>query len=81
MLPAALRPIAFALPMTYWLEASRRALGARGFSGLLARLPDTALAGLLVLVAVAWFVVGLWIFFKLERRARDRGLLDITTAW
>ena len=31
-LPRALQPVAWALPMTWWLEASRRALGATNFS-------------------------------------------------
>jgi ABC-2 type transport system permease protein len=81
LLPAVLRPVALALPMTYWLEASRRALGAPNFSPLLARLSDGALAGALVVAALVWLAFGLWIFARLEHRARDQGLLDITTAF
>ena len=81
LLPAFLRPVALALPMTYWLEASRRALNVHGFSGLLARLTDLQLAGIFVAVALVWLFAARWIFGRLERRARAEGLLDITTAW
>jgi len=81
LLPAMLRPVALALPMTYWLEASRRALGVRGFSALLARLSDGQLALVFVGVVAVWLLFGRWVFSRLERRARGEGLLDITTAW
>ena len=81
LLPVWLRPVALALPMTYWLEASRRALGVYGFSPLLSRLSDAQLAGVFVLVALVWITFGMWVFARLERRARDQGLLDITTAF
>jgi ABC-2 type transport system permease protein len=81
LLPAFLKPVALALPMTYWLEASRRALNVHGFSALLTRLTDVQLAAIFVAVAFAWLVVARWIFGRLERRARAEGLLDITTAW
>jgi len=81
LLPAFLRPVALALPMTYWLEASRRALGVRGFSALLARLSDGQLALVFVGVVAVWLLFGRWVFSRLERRARGEGLLDITTAW
>lgn len=81
LLPAFLRPLALSFPMTYWLEASRRALGVHGFSPLLARLTELQLAAIFVAVALVWLVVARWIFGRLERRARAEGLLDITTAW
>jgi ABC-2 type transport system permease protein len=81
LLPAFLRPVALALPMTYWLEASRRTLSVHGFSPLLARLDDLQLALVFVGVALAWLVFGRWIFSRLERRARAEGLLDVTTAF
>jgi len=80
-LPALVRPLAFALPMTYWMEASRRAFGIHGFSVGLARWSNAELAGLLALTAVAWLAFGSWVFHRMERRARDHGLLDVTTAW
>lgn len=81
LLPALMRPIALALPMTYWLEASRRALSVREFSPLLSQMSDAQLAIAFVAIALVWLVGGLWIFSRLERRARAQGLLDITTAF
>jgi ABC-type polysaccharide/polyol phosphate export permease len=81
LLPALLRPVALALPMTYWLEASRRALSVHGFSPLLSRLTDAQLAAIFAVVTLTWLVVGRFLFARLERRARAQGLLDITTAW
>ena len=81
LLPAFLRPVALALPMTWWLEASRRALGVRGFSKLLSGVPDGVLALVFVGVVLAWLAFGTRVFGILERRARAEGLLDITTAW
>jgi len=80
-LPAMLRPLAFGLPMTYWMEASRRAMGLTGFSPGLARLSNLELAGLLTLTAFAWLGFGSWVFHRMERRARDQGILDISTAF
>jgi ABC-2 type transport system permease protein len=73
LLPAFLKPVALALPMTYWLEASRRAFDVHGFSPLLARLTDLQLAAIFVAVAFAWLVAARWIFGRLERRARAEG--------
>ena len=79
VLPSFVHPIAFASPTTWWLEASRRGLLDHGSPGMLGSLSDgtvmlylmlsTALAVPLALVAFAWFM----------RRARESGLLDMTT--
>ena len=81
LLSAFLQPVALALPMTYWLEASRRSLGVHDFSAILSRLTDLQLAAIFVAIALAWLFAARWIFGRLERRARSEGLLDITTAW
>jgi ABC-2 type transport system permease protein len=81
LMPRVIQPIALVLPMTWWLEASRRILGVRGFSPLLAAHGDALLALILVAVTAAWAIGGLAVFHRLERRARTHGLLDITTAW
>jgi len=81
LLPRVVHPVSLALPMTWWLEASRRILGVRGFSTLLSAPDDATLAGLLLGVTAAWLVGGFLVFRVLERRARAQGLLDITTAW
>ena len=81
LLPRVLHPVALALPVTWWLEASRRVLGARGFSPLLAQWPDASLAAIFLGVTALWVAFALLAFSRFERRARALGLLDVTTAW
>jgi len=79
VLPSFVHPIALASPTTWWLEASRRGLLDHGSPGMLGALSDgtvmlylalsTAIAVPLALAAFAWFM----------RRARESGLLDMTT--
>jgi ABC-2 type transport system permease protein len=79
ILPAPLQPVAYAMPTTWWLEASRRGLLGHGSPGAIGDLSDglvmlflvvsTAVAIPLALAAFAWFM----------RRARQAGLLDMTT--
>ena len=81
VLPAWLRPIGFALPITYWLELMRRALVGpggfqtlAGFSNLQLLAILTALTGVLAALALGGFR---WC----EHRARERGLIDRTTGY
>ena len=79
ILPDPVEPIAWAFPTTWWLEASRRGLLAHGAPGAIGDLSDgqvmlwlvgtTAVAVPLALLAFRWFM----------RRAREAGLLDMTT--
>ncbi|MGI8657683.1 MAG: ABC transporter permease [Candidatus Limnocylindria bacterium] len=79
VLPGFLHPIALASPTTWWLEASRRGLVGHGAPGMLEGLGDgqvllflvvsTAIVMPLALAAFSWFM----------RRAREAGLLDMTT--
>ena len=79
ILPPPIQPIAYAMPTTWWLEASRRGLLGHGSPGAIGGLSDglvmlfllvsTAIAVPLALAAFAWFM----------RRARQAGLLDMTT--
>ena len=79
VLPAFVQPIAWAMPTTWWLEASRRGLVGHGSPGDIGGLSDgtvmlflvisTAVAVPLALAGFAWFM----------RRARQAGLLDMTT--
>lgn len=79
VLPSFVHPIALASPTTWWLEASRRGLLDHGSPGMLGAMSDgtvmlylavsTAVAVPLALAAFAWFM----------RRARESGLLDMTT--
>jgi ABC-2 type transport system permease protein len=79
ILPTAVQPVAYALPTTWWLEASRRGLLGHGSPGTIGSFSDgsvllllavsTAVAVPLALAAFAWFM----------RRARRAGLLDMVT--
>jgi ABC-2 type transport system permease protein len=79
VLPSFIQPIAYAMPTTWWLEASRRGLLGHGSPGAIGDLSDglvmvilfatTAIVVPLSLAAFAWFM----------RRARQAGLLDMVT--
>jgi ABC-2 type transport system permease protein len=79
VLPSFIQPIAYAMPTTWWLEASRRGLLGHGSPGAVGDLSDglvmvilfatTAIVVPLSLAAFAWFM----------RRARQAGLLDMVT--
>ena len=83
VLPGALRPICFALPLTYWLESLRRAvLGSRASKGIspsLAGIDDVQLLLILVATTVVAAVVSVFFFRWSEQRAREKGLIDMTT--
>ena len=81
ILPAFLRPIGYALPITYWLELIRRSL-----IGTVAESFPTFAAfsnlQLLLILAVSSLVFGalsLFAFKFCDFQARERGLIDITT--
>lgn len=81
VLPDWLRPVGFALPVTYWLELMRRALlgsGAGAFPSLAAFSNVQLLA---ILGGMTLLTAGLaWLFFRwAEQRARERGLLEQET--
>jgi ABC-2 type transport system permease protein len=79
ILPSILRPVAYAMPTTWWLEASRRGLLGHGSPGVLGDLSDgTVLLYLGVSTAVA-LPVALALFAWFMRRAREAGLLDMVT--
>ena len=80
-LPAWLQPIGFALPITYWLELTRRALlgsTAAAFPTL-AGLSNDQLLALLAGLTALYGVVSVAFFRWSERRARELGLLDAET--
>ena len=79
VLPGFIHPLSLALPITWWLEAVRRALLGHGAPGQLATIGDSTVLGLLLATGVV-FSVGSWLVFRfMEHRARDRGLIDQTT--
>lgn len=81
VLPPVLRPIGFALPMTYWLELVRRALlgsGAAAFPAL-AGYSNSQLLSILTGLTVLYGLGALLFFRWAENRAREKGLLDQET--
>ncbi|MFO3795762.1 MAG: ABC transporter permease [Anaerolineales bacterium] len=81
VLPAWLRPLGYVLPVTYWLELSRRALVgevAQAFPTL-SHFSNAELLLLLFVLTILTSVVALAIFRFCDRLARERGLLDRTT--
>jgi ABC-2 type transport system permease protein len=82
VLPRVLRPIAFAMPVAYWLELLRRALlgpaaSLRTFSGR----SNFDLFGVLLGLTAALAVTALLAFRRCDWIARERGLIDRTTAF
>jgi ABC-2 type transport system permease protein len=81
LLPAPLRAASLAIPVTWWLEALRRAVLGVGAAGVVGRLSDLGVLVRLATTAVAWYAAGAWIYRRLERRAKQLGLIDQTTAF
>ena len=81
VLPPILQPIGYLLPLTYWLEAIRRALlGATGgptFAGW----SDAQVVGALAVSTLMWGAISVAYFRYAENRARARGLLDWQTQY
>jgi ABC-type polysaccharide/polyol phosphate export permease len=75
-LPSWLEAAARVLPLTYWLEASRRAL-IRGYDPGLSGIGDTW--GPLALYGLVWLTLGIVSFRWFNHKARADGLYDRTT--
>jgi ABC-2 type transport system permease protein len=81
VLPAFLRPIGFAMPLTYWLELLRRSLVgsvAEAFPTLSA-LTNYHLLAILVGLALIFAVVSVVVFRWCDYQARERGMIDMVT--
>lgn len=80
VLPRVLRPIGFAIPLTYWLELLRRALlvSAPG-SPTLTTLGNLKLLGIFVVLTAALSAAALSAFRWCDRVARERGMIDRIT--
>jgi len=81
VLPAFLRPIGYAIPITYWLELLRRALVgevAQAFPTF-ANLTNGQLMTILLGLTAVFCGLGLAVFRACDRRARELGLIDVTT--
>ncbi|MBI4772372.1 MAG: ABC transporter permease [Chloroflexi bacterium] len=81
VLPPAIRWLGYGMPLTYWLELLRRALlgaGAAAFPTL-AGLSNGQLFAILGTITLAFTLVAGVIFRWCEARARERGMIDMTT--
>ncbi|HUS14054.1 MAG TPA: ABC transporter permease [Chloroflexia bacterium] len=89
ILPVGLQQITLVLPVTYWLEAMRRALNAgrtlQGPNGpispLLAGIDNAALLAILVISALVSGVAAFLFYRWVEHAAKERGMIDITTEY
>lgn len=78
LLPAWLQPIAYVLPVTYWLELLRRALlgpGAAAFPTF-AAYSNTLLLGILAGITLAFGLLAAVSFRIFDHIARDNGMID-----
>jgi ABC-2 type transport system permease protein len=81
VLPAWLRPVGFAIPITYWLELMRRSLAgdvAQAFPTL-ERFSNLQLLGILLGLSILFGLISLFVFRFCDYRARERGLIDFVT--
>ena len=81
VLPAWLRPIGYAMPVTYWLELIRRALVghvAEAFPTLQG-LSNLQILGILFGLTIVFGVISFFVFRYCEHAASERGLLDRVT--
>jgi len=83
VLPAALRPVGFVFPVTYWLEVARRALlgpNAARFPTL-AGFSNLDLMGILAGMTLALLVISRVYYRWAFHQAQERGLIDIETSF
>jgi len=81
ILPAWLRPVGYAMPITYWLELIRRSLigeVAEAFPTL-SSLGNGDLLAILVGLTVVFGLASIFIFRRCDHIARERGMIDMTT--
>lgn len=79
VLPGWLQAVGKVIPLTYWVEAIRRALLGEGFGQALAGYSDTTIVSVLVVSTVFTLVGSIVFFTAMDRIARQRGLLDQLT--
>jgi ABC-2 type transport system permease protein len=81
ILPAWLRPVGYAMPITYWLELIRRALVGQVAEAFptLAGLSDGTLLAILLGLTVVFGTVSIFTFRRCDQLARERGMIDMTT--
>jgi ABC-2 type transport system permease protein len=81
VLPAFLRPLGYAMPITYWLELLRRSLVgsvAEAFPTL-SNFSNAQLLGILIALTLIFGLLSRVVFKWCEHQARERGLIDVVT--
>ena len=81
VLPAWLRPIGYAMPITYWLELMRRSMigeVAEAFPTL-ANFSNGELLGILTGLTILFGIASIFTFRWCDHLARERGLIDRVT--
>lgn len=81
VLPVWLRPLGYAMPITYWLELMRRSLSgsvAQAFPTL-AHFSNLQLIGILLALTIAFGILSRFVYRYCDLRARERGLIDLVT--
>jgi ABC-2 type transport system permease protein len=81
VLPKPFQLVGQALPLTYWLEALRRALLGTGAGELLSSITDKELLLILLGSTVLLAVVSVWFYRWAEHWAREKGLIDMQTMY
>jgi len=81
VLPAWIRPVGYAMPITYWLELMRRSMigeVAQAFPTL-EKFSNGDLLGILLGLTVLFGVISVFVFRWCDHIARERGMIDRTT--
>ncbi|MGQ9491411.1 MAG: ABC transporter permease [Anaerolineae bacterium] len=83
VLPAWLRWIGFLFPVTYWLEAARRALLGPGMQGFktFAGFTNSALLGILAAFTLVLLIGSVYSYRWALANAKEKGLLDMETGY
>jgi ABC-2 type transport system permease protein len=81
VLPPSLRIVAQAIPLTWWLEATRRGLLGSATIRSFPEFTDSGVMTNLALLTTVWVAAAFAVFAFAERRARQRGVLDRESAY
>lgn len=81
VLPAWLRPVGYAMPLTYWLELMRRSLIGNIAAAFptLAKFSNLELLGILAGLTVVFGLIAFVTFRFCDHRAREKGYIDRVT--
>ena len=81
VLPEWLRPVGYAMPLTYWLELMRRSLigTIADTFPTLARFSNLELFGILFGLTIVFGVISFFAFRYCDNRARELGYIDRVT--